>query len=430
MSRERPKGVIVHRSQLLRLLTAAVISASLLALAACGGGKSSTAADKSTSTPAAPAPTGPPIKFSVLYPKAGPNATPEVYDGAQAAAMAVNAAGGVAPKGGGPKRPIQLVACDADNTKDPSGPAQCAKTVVGQGIVADVGKYTLAGDEDDVFQKAGVAMLGNSPFSQQDLTSPLSFPLSGASATLVPATAAALQASGATKVGYLSLDIPAAHAAAAFIGPILKGGPKDLVATTLLPTDPSADPSAFFAKLAATKPDGVILGVPAGMMAQVVTGLRQAGYTGKFVATPFSLTKAAIKALGGDADGMLSVSDYASVATGGNAAIAQFNSEMAKYAPNADKDEFSLNSWLAVHQAAEVAATLPRIDAASFAKALNGRKVSLGAAPPFTLGKKDIFLPFPRVFRATVQYQVIKDGQIVPSGGAPYVDLNTLAAKQ
>jgi hypothetical protein len=82
-----------------------------------------------------------------------------------------------------------------------------------------------------------------------------------------------------------------------------------------------------------------------------------------------------------------------------------------------------------VHLAAEIAATLPQITAASFAKALNDRKVNIGIAPPFTLGKKDIFLPFPRVFRATVQYQDVKGGRIVPTGNGQFVDLNTLASK-
>ncbi|WP_332642210.1 ABC transporter substrate-binding protein [Aeromicrobium sp.] len=390
---------------------------SFVFVAACGGSDS----DGSQS---AETPPGEAIKFSVLYPKTGPGPAPETLSGAEVAAKAINDAGGVAPKAGGDKRPIELVPCDADNSKNPSQPAGCAKEVIDKGVVLDVGKYTLSGDEVDVFAKEGVAMLGNSPFGQQDLTNDLSFPLGGAGASLVPGTAATLQSAGAKKVAYLSFDIPAARAASDFIKPILES-PDDLVATTLLPLDPSADLTPFFAKLAAEKPDGIILGVSPGVTAAAVNGLRQAGFEGIFVATPYTLTKDSIKALGAEADKLLVTSNFEALSGSSVPKIKQFREEMKKYAPDADLNEFSLNSWLAVHLAAEVAAEVPTIDAAGFAKALNGRKVDLGVAPAFTLGKQDIYLPFPRVSRATVQNQKLKDGEIVSDG--EWINLNDLA---
>jgi ABC-type branched-subunit amino acid transport system substrate-binding protein len=385
-------------------------------------------ADSANDKPNAAALKGKPIKFSVLYPATGAQAAPSLLSGAEAAARAVNDAGGVKLVSGGEARPIELVPCDADNTKNPSQPADCARSSIDAGVVLDVAKYTLAGDEVDVFGTAGVAMLGTSPFSQQDLTNPMVFPIGGAVASLVPGTAAALQASGAKKIAYLSLDIPAAHAAAGFMTPIL-GKPSDLIDTVLLPVDQSADIAPFLAKLADKEPDGIILGVPGGMMAQVVTGLRQAGYKGKFVATPYTLPANTIKALGADADGMLSVSDFGSPVNTDNAAMDRYNDEMDEYAADSDRDEYSLAAWAAVHLAADIAGTLSTIDAPTFAKALEGRQVDIGIAPPFTLGKKDIFLPFPRVFRGTVQYQEIKDGRIVATGDGEFVDLNSLVKR-
>jgi ABC-type branched-subunit amino acid transport system substrate-binding protein len=381
--------------------------------------------DSSTAATSA-APTGNPILFSTLYPASGPTAAPDVLAGAKAAAAAIDAAGGVTDPISKQRRPIEIVPCDADNTANPSAPSECARDVLHKGVVLDVGKYTLAGDEVDLFASAGVAMLGNSPFSQNDLTNAMSFPLAGAGASLVPGTAAALQDAGLNRIAYLSLDIPAAHAAAGFIAPILHK-PDQLLAPVLLPLDPSADLTPYYARLAAEQPDGIILGVPPALVVASVAGLRQAGYTGKFVATPYTLTAEALDGLGAEAEGMLVASNYAALSSTDNPTIRRFTDEMAKYAPGAEKSEFSLNSWLAVHLAADIAPGLPKIDAPSFAAALTDRKVDLGVAPPFTLGVSDIYLGFPRVFRATVQYQVVQHGEVVAAKDGAFVNLNELA---
>jgi ABC-type branched-subunit amino acid transport system substrate-binding protein len=407
-----------------RLLVAVTLPLSAVAIAGCGSSQSSSTGAAANS-PAVSAPAGAPIKFSVLYPATGPEAAPEVLSGAQAAVDAINASGGVALKGGGAKHSLALVPCNADNTTNPSAPADCAKQVLASGVVLDVGKYTLSGTEDDILAKAGVAMLGVNPFSEEDYTNKLSFPFGGAAATLVPGTAAALAHAGASRIVYVSLDIPAAAAAKNFIPPVLHP-PAKLVATVLLPTDPSIDLTPYFATIAGDHPDGVILGVPAEEMTHVVAGIRQAGFTGTFAATPFTLTNTAIKALGSSANGILSVSDFASISGSNVPEITAFKQQMRKYEPSAVEDEFSLDSWLSVHEAAEVAGTLTTANAASFAAALQGLRVQLGVAPAFTLGVQHFFLPFPRVSRGTVQYQVVKDGQIVPDGDGAFVDLNAL----
>ena len=416
----------MQRSRVQRVASIAAAVLCLSTLVACSESGNDGAQERRR--PHVAMPPGEPIKLSVLYPATGSQAAPSLLAGAEAAEAAINDAGGVKPAGGGEARPIKLVPCDADNTKNPSQPAECARKVIDDGVVLDVAKYTLAGDEVDVFAKAGIPMLGTSPFSQQDLTNGLVFPIGGAAATLIPGTAAALQASGAKKIAYLSLDIPAAHAAPDFMKPVLED-PSDLIGSVLLPVDQSADIAPYLAKLAEKKPDGIILGVPGPMLAQVVTGLRQAGYEGTFVATPYSLPADTIKALGSDGEGMLSVSDFASPVSTDSDAMKRYNDEMDLYSDGADRDEYSLAAWASVHLAAEIAATLPKIDAPSFAKALPGYRADIGIAPPFTLGTQDIFLPFPRVFRATVQYQEIKDGKVVATGDGAFVDLNKLVTK-
>jgi branched-chain amino acid transport system substrate-binding protein len=362
----------------------------------------------------------------VLYPGGGAVATPEILAGAYAAAAQINSAGGIKALSGGPARPIEIVGCDDDTTSNPSASSECAQSVTSKGVIADMGRFSLSGDEVDVFAKAGIAMVGANAYSVGDFTNPLSFPLGGGSVTIVPGGVEALLAAGAKRVGFVSIDVPAAHAAPPFIKPILHGA-QTLVDSVYLPTDPSADLTSYYAKIAGEHMDGVYVGVTAGLLPRVVTGLRQAGYTGLISSAATVLSSDVIKQLGSSANGLLADGNFAAVTTDAPS-IEQFNDEMSTYAKGAARDEFSLNAWLSVHLAADVLRGLKTIDKASFAAALPGRKVDLqGAAPPFVLGTKHNFLGFPRLFRGTVQLQKVENGKLVPSGSG-FVDLNQIAS--
>src|SRR5262249_37684622 len=98
-----------------------------------------------------------------------------------------------------------------------------------------------------------------------------------------------------------------------------------------------------------------------------------------------------------------------------------------QYEKDASKSEFSLNSWLSVHLAVEVMGDVTTIDAPSITTALNNRQVDLGVSLPFTLGVKSTYLPLPRVFTMSAQFQAVQSGKIVSTtGDSKYVDLNTL----
>ena len=100
-----------------------------------GGGAATTAAGAATTAAAETTTTveltGPPIKLMVMFEGTGAVATPEVAEGAKAAADAINAAGGV---GGSP---IELETCDLKN--DPN-----AATRVRQQAVSDGWSRSLA----------------------------------------------------------------------------------------------------------------------------------------------------------------------------------------------------------------------------------------------------------------------------------------------
>ena len=85
----------------------------------------------SASAATAAKPTGAPLKLMVVYEGVGPISSPEVPEGAIAAAKAINARGGI--KG----RPVQIIACDTKN--DPTTATGCGRRAVSDGVVAMVG---------------------------------------------------------------------------------------------------------------------------------------------------------------------------------------------------------------------------------------------------------------------------------------------------
>ncbi len=83
---------------------------------------------------AAAKPTGDPVKVMVIYEKSAGVASPEIPDGAIAAAKALNKKKGI----GG--RPVKVLTCDTNN--DPNTAAECGRKAVDAGVVALVGVLT------------------------------------------------------------------------------------------------------------------------------------------------------------------------------------------------------------------------------------------------------------------------------------------------
>src|SRR5688572_9838520 len=115
----------------------ALLAAASMLAAACGDDDDGGGVDD-----AAPEPTeelaGEPIVISVI----SSNRAPEIYDGANAAADAINAAGGVKDPSGGAARPVQILQCDADPVADPNAPTNCAREAIAAGAIAAAGKLS------------------------------------------------------------------------------------------------------------------------------------------------------------------------------------------------------------------------------------------------------------------------------------------------
>ncbi len=107
--------------------------------------------------------TGPPIKLMVMFEGTGAVATPEVVEGAKAAADAINAAGGVDGS------PIVLENCDLKN--DPNAATACGNQAVSDGVVAVVSPVSAnAGQYFPILEKAQIPVVGNVPAAAADFT--------------------------------------------------------------------------------------------------------------------------------------------------------------------------------------------------------------------------------------------------------------------
>lgn len=408
-----------------------VVAALLTVSAACSDDSDVTSgengADAGSSNATAPALDGEPIPISSIF-SAGALGTTEVGAGAEAAVAAINAAGGVADPAGGPNRPFDLFTCPADTTADPNAAVQCARDAIDRSVVASVAAVAPGTDEVVALADAGIPMVGTSPTGAEDFTNDHVFPLSGGILTGVQGIAAALQSAGAQTVQLLGPDHPSAALAGALISPVLENGEDDLLPPVLLPVDPSADLTSFIAQVAETDPDGVVVLVSRTAFVQVYGALRRAGYDGLVGSLNVIATEENIHEIGADADGIIIASDYLPPRDVTNPLIEQFNAEMDEYAPEATRNQYSLNAWLSVYVLKDVIETAAEeISAPALLAALDGFPVDLeGVAPPFVLGRSGTQLPAPRVPRATVLFQTVVEGEFTRLSDGEFVDLNTL----
>src|SRR5262245_53102293 len=103
----------------------------VLALSVALGVAGSSGASAATTTPNAS-----PLKLMTVYEGRGAaSASPEIPEGAIAAAKAINAKGGI--KG----RPVEIIRCDTKN--DPNVATECGRRAVSEGVVAMVGNLTI-----------------------------------------------------------------------------------------------------------------------------------------------------------------------------------------------------------------------------------------------------------------------------------------------
>ena len=138
-----------------------------------------TEAEETDTTGAAEEPTGEPIKLMVIHEVELGVANPEIPEGAEAAAQAINAEGGV----GG--RPIEILSCDTGN--DPNQAADCGRQAVDEGVVAVISSITPhSGSFIPLLEENQIPAVGEIPSAGAEYASPAVFPIYGGARWALP----------------------------------------------------------------------------------------------------------------------------------------------------------------------------------------------------------------------------------------------------
>lgn len=388
-----------------------------------GGGSEETGGSE---PPTVPELEGEPIKFVVATAVAGVVAQPEIFDAADAAVATINTDGGIPDPAGGPARPLEVVRCEAGagGNEDQDAALHCAQDTIDQGIVAVVGRYLFGADGTQAWAEAGIPMIGSSPNEVEDFTNDMVWPITGGALAGAPGVGIALQQAGAETIALITGDVEAGRQLPALITPALENE-DDLVQETYVSLDPSADYTPQLSQLVSANPDGIAVFGSTDINIRAISGLRSAGYTGLIGMPGTGLGPEGLETLGDAAEGALLVSSFDAPNGGQSEGIAQFNTEMDTYAPDAPRTDLAINAWASVHLFADILAGLDTIDAAAVTAALDGYEVDLdGLSPPFTMGVPDNQLDLPRIFTVTFQVQEVSGGEVIPSGDGEFLDVN------
>lgn len=340
-----------------------------------------------TPAPTAPLPPGEPIRLMVNFTSEGVDANPQIVEGAEAAARAVNNAGGIQD------RPIEIVPCD--NRNDPNLAAECGRQAVDEGALASVGDLTQQSTEYlPIYEENQIAALGNSPANVASFTSPASFPISGGAVSNFAGLGRYVADAGAESIAVVRPDIGPAAIALSLVEAGTDPVGASVVNDIAVPAD-APDMASYAAAALDGGADGIVLALGSQQAINFIQAARQ---TDPDVVIGFvaSGLDEVIEALGAGADGLILAEFLVppDVETDGTAEYIQ---EMTD-AGFEDVGAFRNTAWLSVHVFADVAAELPEITNASVFEAL-GQTEGLASplTPPIQFTTGGVF-DLPRVF--------------------------------
>jgi branched-chain amino acid transport system substrate-binding protein len=337
---------------------------------------------------------------------------PQVAAAQKAAIAYLNSTGGI---NGHP-----LVANQCDDQDQANVAATCAAAAVRSNDVAIVGGTEVFPGFFSTINAAKLTFTGGLGLIPQELQSPVSFPVTSVAAGWYFGSGALAVKLGAKAVTIAQCSIPACEGTAQQSAAALKIAgdkvPPKFVTFQLGQAITATDAQQVIQQ----KPDAVIVAAPGPYPQQMMTALRQAGYTGKIINNIGSFDPQAIKTVGDSvADGTYVVSTLYLPTETNIPAVALYNTWMNKTDPSAQKDELSLLEWTAMVMFADIAKTLPTVTRASVLQAYQNLKtpVNVGTSAPFSVvGSPSPLSGAPQLHSADVMYSEIENGQYKPLG--------------
>jgi ABC-type branched-subunit amino acid transport system substrate-binding protein len=357
-----------------RVFGVAVVSVAVaVVVAACGSSTSSTSSSGGSTASASgshvTAPTGAPIKLGVITPLTdlGPQ-FPEIGPAAEAAAKAINDAGGVKDPAGGPNRPISIVVCD---DASPAANAACGRQMVSDHVIAMVGNQANDDGYVPITSAAGIPSIGGSTSTAAELMSPLNFAMNGGVLTTDIALVVEAHRLGLKKISLEYIGIAAAAGGNQIMVAKAKALGMDVVNNVAIPPT-AVDFSSFAAQLTGNGSQGVLLLDSSPRAALILKSVNQTtGVTFDKFRVVTTLEAKDLATLGSVGNGITGLATVWPLSDASNAGIAQFKKEYAQISGAPTAGAFGVRAWAAVHLlAADAFPKMSKLDAATLVKTL------------------------------------------------------------
>jgi ABC-type branched-subunit amino acid transport system substrate-binding protein len=352
---------------------------------------------------------------------------PQVFAGVQAAARAINKAGGI----NGHR--VDVMTCNG--ASNPNTEVQCATTAVKAGAVAFVGDFpvlnpTGVANVIAAANTADVAAFASAPsqFSGSNVF-PLGFFPARSTVCTTPALSRVL--GRPSKVASVAIGIPTGVLQAQVVSTsaMKQGGSRVAGVGTVTVSLTTADFSSTVAQVAGLGTNLAYLATTPTQQPAFITAASSAGKTWAYCTNEGALPASTLLKLEAASRSVFEASAYPPLSAARNFAtlrnfIAQMRAEQASGDSAASVsttgyNSLALNSWLGMQVFAQVARSINgTIDNATFLSKVKTAKVNFGIIPPIDFSKPIGTGAYPKVFNDR-QYLLRwsgKDFVLVPSG--------------
>lgn len=385
------------------------LAAILVAVTGCSSG-GGTSASGGSFDPTGGLTASPYVIYSSV-PLSGPvGLTPGIVSGANVAAAAINASGGI--KG----HPIKYVGCDLKGT--PAGSQACGQAAVDAGAVATIESQDAFGGAITATNAAGIPTIANCVCAQPDALLPTSFP-TATGPTGQAAQGMVVAALGAKKVSAAVFDGAAGDTIAANVQFGLDPFGIKLDHIVKIPTA-AGDLSPYVAQLQDS--DGIVLIAAPSTTLQLLRALKQAGYKGKIATSTALVRPVDLKGLGAAAEGIYLASGSLPSTETSNAGVAAFLADNKKYGgKDAATDGYAVEAWSTMKMLAKVMNGLPSVTAATLTAALKSAgELQTDPTVPVDFGTPvSIFSPV-REFTSKFYLLKVENSKLTAVSDTPY----------
>lgn len=338
--------------------------------------------------------------------------------GVEAAAAAINAAGGIQ----GHK--IQVDVCDTKG--DPNVSAQCARTAASNHDIAVVGTFDPIGATEDVAVLGAehIPYIGGLPSSTAEFTSPISFQFDPGAVLGATALVKLWSDTGCKVVAAIAPGNPGNNQIEA--DQIQVGKKFGLTVHTQLITPGTANVAPSLSTALSFKPDCFTYNGDGQTSVKYILGLRQLGYAGKIITTSGSLTPQFLKVLGSAANGII-VLNSTLQPSANDPMVTQFEKDLSAFLKGnqqqiaINSNEFAQDGWSSVQLLKQALTGAKTISAQTLlAKIPTMCDVNVGNVYPHVDFCKPVVAStiVPRLYNDEWRYYVVKNGQYVPVDNA------------